>query len=503
MNITTRFLKIAVLGGLLTLHGCRDYLDVAPQGDITEDQIRNDPAAAEALVLGAYNSLWDEGLHGNAFMAMTDIASDDGDKGSSPADGQNTFGLIDNLQPTANIGQFNSMWSASYRAIARANQAITRVPLSPAEEAERNRLLGEVRFLRAYYYFNLVRFFGGVPLVDRVPLPQEANNDEFQTRASAEAIYNFLIEDLEFALANVGDKGAVQTGRVTRGAAAGLRAKVALYRQDYQRAFDLTSAIIAGEYGSYGLLPNYEDIWREVGENSSESLFEVQTGTNTACNGAINLYVIFQGVRAGGARGWRDLGFGFNNPSESLVAAYEAGDVRPESTIIFINPPPQGTVLWDGFRIPSRDSVENDRYNYKVYHSRTAESNCGNPNRLPKNLRILRYGDILLIHAEAAFALDNTGAALNDINQLRERAGLEPLAVVTREAIWQERRVEMAMEHDRFFDIVRQEAVQPGRAVAAYAQQGKTFVVGKNELFPIPAQQIQLSDGRLTQNPGY
>lgn len=155
-------------------------------------------------------------------------------------------------------------------------------------------------------------------------------------------------------------------------------------------------------------------------------------------------------------------------------------------------------MLWDGFRIPSRDSVENDRYNYKAYHSRTAEKNCGNPDFLPKNYRIMRLGEVLLMHAEAAFELGNSAAALSDINQLRERAGLEPLAALNRESIWQERQVELAMEHDRFFDLVRQ-----GRAQEAFAAQGKTFVPGINEVFPIPQQQIQLSGNRLTQNPGY
>ena len=122
---------------------------------------------------------------------------------------------------------------------------------------------------------------------------------------------------------------------------------------------------------------------------------------------------------------------------------------------------------------------------------------------MPKNLRILRLGEILLIHAEAALATNNSAAALTDINRLRTRAGLTALTAVTQTAIWHERRVELAMEHDRFFDLVRQEDVQAGRAVQAFAAHGKTFTKGKNEVFPIPQVQIQLSGGVLTQNPGY
>lgn len=283
----------------------------------------------------------------------------------------------------------------------------------------------------------------------------------------------------------------------------GLLAKVWLYRQDYQRALNLSDSIVAGHAGPYDLLPSYENIWREAGNNSVESLFEVQTGVNTACNAAIALYSVSQGPRAGGKRGWADLGFGFGTPSQSLLGEYEPGDRRLAATIIFINPPPLGTRLWDGYRVPSRDSVENDRYNYKAYHSRTAERNCGVNDRLPKNLRILRYGEVLLIHAEAAFALGQPGVALTDINRLRLRAGLPGLTAITREAIWHERRLELALEHDRFFDLVRQEAVQPGRAVEAFAAHGKTFTRNKNEVFPIPSTQIQLSGGALMQNPGY
>src|SRR5699024_10243121 len=122
----------------------------------------------------------------------------------------------------------------------------------------------------------------------------------------------------------------------------------------------------------------------------------------------------------------------------------------------------------------------------------TAEENCGNTGRLPKNLRILRYAEILLIHAEAAYALDDPESALTDINQLRVRANLAPLELgeLTREAIWHERRVELGMEHDRFFDLVRQEKIQPGRAVDAFAEHGKTWVKNRHEVFPIPEQQI-------------
>lgn len=502
-HINYNIAAVVILLSSILLSACKKFLDVNPQGSITEEEIRTNPNAAGDLVTGVYNIMWDGAIHGFSYVGMTNIASDDADKGSSPDDGANSFGTLDNLTMDAQVSQLDDIWAGHYRAIARANQALDKLPASPLEATAKAALEGEARFLRAYFYFNLVRFYGGVPLIDRVPAVEEANNPAFQTRASKEAIYSFIISDLQFAMENLPIKGASQVGRANKGSATGMLAKVYMYQQNWQRVYNLTDSLVTGKAGVYDLLPVYENIWREVGANSVESVFEVQTGVNSACNAAIDIYSLCQGPRAGGLRGWSDLGFGFGTPSEALLNSYEPNDLRREATIMTINPSPKGTVLWDGYRVPSQDSVENSRYNYKAYHSRTAEKFCGDAGRLPKNLRILRYGDILLMHAESAFALANNAAALADINRLRDRAGLGDLTTITRQAIWKERRIELAMEHDRFFDMVRQEAVSPGAAVAAFQAHGKTFTKNKNEVFPIPANQIALSGGLLTQNPGY
>ncbi|WP_245901719.1 RagB/SusD family nutrient uptake outer membrane protein [Chitinophaga ginsengisoli] len=481
---------------------CSNYLDVRPQGQLDQEASALDPATAQKLVVGVYNTMWEGDMHGFAYVQMTNIASDDADKGSNPTDDSPNSGALDNLTMDASVNTLNSIWRLFFLGVSRANQALASLDASTLDATMKNQLMGEVRFLRAYFYFDLIRFFGGVPKIDRVITPQEANSAAFQTKASVDEIYALIIGDLEYALANVATKGAPNSadGRVSKGAAAGMLAKVMLYRQNWQRAFSLTDSIITQKVGTYGLLDDYFEIWREAGANSKESLFEVQTGINSACEAAIANYAECQAPRAGGKFGWADLGWGFGTPSQSLVDEYDDGDRREAATIIFINP--NGTFLWDGFRVPGRDSVENARYNYKSYHSQTAESNCGNRGRLPKNLRILRYGEILLIHAEAALALGNPGAAITDINALHPRAGLGPVGSVTRESIWHERRVELAMEHDRFFDLIRQDALSPGRAAAAFAAHGKTFAA-KNKVFPIPQRQIDLGGGNLKQNDGY
>jgi hypothetical protein len=482
----------------------KSFLDVKPQGVITEETAANDPNIARTLVTGVYNQLYQGGfgddIHGILFCMATDVASDDADKGSTPTDQAPEAVGFDNFTSDLNSNNFyvNRLWRGHYNGISAANQALDKLEKSTFDHVTKRTLIGEVKFIRAYLYFNLVRLFGGVPKVLRVPTSlDDANSDEFQKRASKDSIYAAIIDDLQYGVDSLPLKGQQGTdvGRANKGAAESLLAKVYLYQKNYQKAFDLSKDVINSN--KYSLLTDYNLIFRKAYDNSSESVFEIQTGVDANCNSAVPFYVVAQGPRAGGRGGWADLGFGLNTPSADLVNAYEPGDVRKNATIIFIQP--NGTVLWDGFRIPGRDSVENDRYNYKAYFGRLVEPYCAsrNTDHLPKNVKIIRYSEVLLINAEAAVQL-NRPDALSDVNQVRVRAGLSPVGAVTIQTVWQERRVELAMEQDRFFDIVRQ-----GRAAQLLTALGKSFVVGKNEVFPIPQPQIDLSGGKLTQNPGY
>jgi hypothetical protein len=231
-------------------------------------------------------------------------------------------------------------------------------------------------------------------------------------------------------------------------------------------------------------------IWREAGEFSAESIWEINAIAENPPKG-IQQYTEVQGMRGTGAG---DLGWGFNTPSQDLVNAYEPGDKRKTATIIF-----SGATLWDGFVTSS--SLPNPYYNYKAYVSRTAESyfDRGQSN---KNLRVCRYGEILLIKAEVENELNDTTASKNALNQLRQRAGLGPVDAISknsmRDKVYKERRVEMAFEHDRMFDLHR-----TGRAAAVLQALGKPYVSPKHDLFPIPQRQVDLSGNRITQNPGY
>jgi hypothetical protein len=509
---TFKYIKLIFLFAIPVLTGCsKKFLEVTPQGQLTQDQALQDPNAASELVGGVYNTLYfggfDKNTVGFEWVMVTDVASDDGDKGSTSSDFDvNGAGDIDNFRSDANNGIFNNLWLGYYTGIARANLAIDILNKSTFDSTTRNRLLGEVRFIRGMYYFNLVRCFGGVPKILRYPEPSELNEDEFQTRATVADIYSVIIDDLQYGVDHLPLKGDANTqvGRANKGAAEAFLAKVYLYQKNWQKTFDLTKDIINSNL--YSLVPDYNLIFRQNpvngigGNNNTESIFEVQTAPSPSEGAASPLFSNGQGPRA--VKGWNDLGFGFNTPTADLAAAYETGDTRKNATIIFINPTAAvstGTVLWDGYRIPSQDSVVNQRYNYKAYHSPIAESaqQSGNKDKKPKNIRLMRFSEVLLMYAEAAANLGNESEATDKLNMVRERATLGDVTG-TIENIWKERRVELAMEEDRFFDLVRQ-----GRAGQVLRAHGKNFMDGKNEVFPIPQAQRDLSGGRLSQNNLY
>jgi starch-binding outer membrane protein, SusD/RagB family len=505
MKKTFNILGIATALLVFTVTSCNeDFLDIPVQGGLTTEL---DPNLAPKLVTGVYNSLlqgdsWGNGdVHGLAFVSVTNIMSDDADKGSTPSDQAVPIGDLDNFTTNPTNKFAETLWSGHYNSIGSANQALAALAKANLPDDQKNRLIAEVRFIRAYLYFNLVRMFGGVPLVLRVPLDAaDANSDPaFRTRASKEETYNSIVSDLEFAALNLPLRSAAVPGHATRGAAQSLLAKVQMYRGEWQQVFELTEEVINSQ--QYDLLEDYGMIWRQAGDNSIESIFEIQTGKFNNDNLKVNNYTAPQGPRSGGKGGWDDLGWGFNNPSLSLISAYEEGDLRRDATIIFIDNSGthKGTVLWDGYRVPSSDSVQNLYYNYKAYTSRLKETFARPEDKdRPKNIKILRYADVLLMNAEAGVRL-GLGDPAGRINLLRERAGLDEKATVTLEDVLRERRVELAMEHDRFWDLVRQ-----GTAEEAMHAAGKTnFVAGKHEVLPIPNSQILLSGDKLKQNDGY
>ncbi|WP_192348468.1 RagB/SusD family nutrient uptake outer membrane protein [Algoriphagus sp. Y33] len=487
--------KIAAvaLGILMSvgLMSCEDYLDKAPKAELTSENFFQDELQATQAVNAIYAHLRSFNVHVFSYIGITDIASDDADKGSVPGDA----GFLQDINDftfDANNSAVNGIWSGYFQGIFRTNQVIVNVPEIDMDEELKTRLIGEARFLRAYFYFFLVRTYGDLPLIDR-PL----NPDEYtQSRVSKEQIYEFIEEDLSFAAANLPEKSeypASELGRATTGAAKSFLAKAHLFQNDYQEAFDLAQEVISS--GEYDLYPDYEGIFRREGEHSSESIFEVSTVALEAGGGGSQFNEV-QGIRGDPNNGW-----GFNSPSDDLMAAYEQNDPRLMATIIN-----------DGDTLPSGEVVagdpnmgENARFSRKAWLPERPPSGFGNSGA---NIRLFRYADLLLIAAEAANEIGNPSQALEYVNLVRERArqgddSVLPDLTITdqaslRAAIWHERRVELAMEQHRYFDLVRQEQAQE-----VFAALGITWTPGKHEVYPIPQSEIDISGGSITQNPGY
>lgn len=474
---------------LLAATSCQDVLDREPKVDFTLENFFKTEEHAILATNAVYNQLRNWEVHVFSYMGMTDIISDDSDKGSIPADAFFLQELDDFTYSTGNIAPL-SVWNGYYTGIFRANLAIANIPDIEMDAALKERLIAENRFLRGYLYFNLVRWFGGVPLITE-PFPA----DFIIPRATEDEVYTQIIADLEAAAESLPKRSgyaAADMGRATSGAAKGMLAKVYLTRKDFVKAAQLADEVITS--GEYALYPRYDEIFTRAGENSRESLFEVQT-TDFVEGGGGSQYNEVQGVR-----GTPNLGWGFNRPSDDLVAAYEPGDPRREATILYV-----GEVLPDGSAIiEDNPAVVGERYNQKAWVPQPVGGNGNGPG----NIRILRFADVLLIGAEAHNENNNPTTALNYLNQVRARARgtsttLLPNVNTTdkdllRQRIWRERRVELALEQQRWFDLVRQ-----GNAASIMQALGKSFQANKHELFPIPQQEVDLSAGALTQNPGW
>lgn len=489
-----------VLLSVTILSACEDFLEREPLGRYTTETYPT--GGLTQFVYGMYSELRTGGVHGFPFVGIFSITSDDSDKGSTPADAPAQIEL-DNFTVLPTNGLLNTFYTGHYNAINKANvvlnEADSALSVGAISEEDFNLSTAEARFVRGYLYFNLVRTFGGVPLVDALVTDQGEFNIP---RASEAEIYSLIVSDLQFAATHLPvEWDAAFVGRPEQTAAQGLLAKVYAYQEDWALALESAQQVINS--GQHDLNTPYATIFTEAGENSSESLFEIQNLRNESYNFPSD-YARVQGVRGSGQ--W-DFGWGFNSPSTELVDAYEPGDPREDATILYAGETtPYGETLPEALPV---GSLPNERYNQKVYTNPTYRIAANNRQGDWVNIRILRYADVVLIAAEAANELGETDLALQYLEMVRARARGGNAAILPeiterdqaalRDLIRHERRIELALEHERFFDLVRW-----GIAAEVLHAAGKTnFVEGKHEVMPIPQPEIDRSNGVLTQNPGY
>lgn len=476
----------------------KDFLEKSPIVGTTEENFYRTEADAIAAVNAAYATLQFQLSPGGHFRWFWgDIMSDDSEKGGSGDNDVNALLQLETFKGPANTDLLEGEWSADYEGIYRANVVLEKVPAIEMDADLKARILGEARFIRAWNYYNLVTMFGGVPLADHVLAPSEYN----MPRATAQQIWDLVESDLVAASATLWKRSeypAADLGRITQGSAQALLVKTYLWREKWAEAKATAEAIINSS--EYQLVANYADIFTQYGENNSESVFEIQYmnasggnwGKNNANEGSFtNVFTRARGQFAG---------YGFNIPTQDFVDEFFAEgfeDPRLASTVFRV-----GEEMGDRgtFTIDATGGIPYIYYPKKYFNDKSEDAPFGDPNpNGGSNDRVIRYSDVLLMHAEAAYHMGDEAAARTSVNEVRSRVGIPAISFSGADllkAIYHERRVELGLEAHRFFDLVR-----TGQAPEVLG--GLGFVAGTHELFPIPQSQIQATNGALAQNPGY
>ncbi len=484
INVFNSFLLSALLltGGLVSLQSCNDeWLDLKPEGRPVLDEAS--VGGYEALAFGLYSGLRTQsGVSDFSYVWTHCIRADDNEKGSTSSDAATDEGVFDKFRYVATNGHIASAWNGPYKIIYDANELINAAEASTDKTEPTKINIAEAKAIRAYCYFQLRRDFGEVPInLKTIDVPQ----DEIAAKKTIAEVDAQIIKDLTEAEAVLPAQWqSAYLGRATKGMANTLLAKLYLYQGNYAKALELSEKVINS--GVYQLNASYDAEFTKDGNNSKESIFEVQKTYDYPTKYSNNFYES-QGVRGTGT--W-DLGWGFNVPSQGLVDAYEAGDLRKKTTIMESGKPD----IYGGPTLPDSPPLAQKYWNGKAYTYPAERLKYAQNKNHWENIKMLRYADVILMAAESAMQTGNAAKANTYINMIRSRAGL-PNTAATLAKIKHERRIEFAMEFERFYDLVRW-----GDAVTVLAAKGYQ---DKNKYFPIPQSAIDKSQGVLKQNPNY
>jgi len=485
-NLKITYIFIA----LFIMASCSDdFVDVASNNENSEDYFNSEQDYQDALI-SAYDLL--QSTYFNVMLG--EIASDNTLAGGENANDVPGIQEVDDMIHTPINQQVRDIWKLMYAGINRANYIMEFK--DKTDFPGKAGVIAQTRFLRAYYYFELVKWFGDVPFAvdQRIQF-----GDQFSIgRTPKTEIYAQLEQDLIFAADNLPYVQS-QTGRVTKGAAQALLGKVYLFQDKFPEAAVVLEDLI--DNGPYDLLSDYSTMFENDNENNIESVFEVQytdlEGAGFGCFQCSegNIAVGFNGIRNYNGPLF-ESGFSFNVPTQEVVDEFEEGDLRLETAILDIDAWAAETGATFG------TGNEHTGYFNRKYISRQGDANIGDANLTnPNNYRAIRFADVLLMAAEALNRgnISDSRAEMY-LNRVRERAfgnsdnNVSATGAALTDAIYHERRVELVGEGHHFFDLVR-----TGRAAAEI----DGFQAGKHELFPIPLIEIQLAGNQWAQNPGY
>lgn len=464
-----------VVSAMVMVSCADDFLEPAPISFIGGESFFASEDELNTWVISMYDAIQGDPStssnvnHGIQYeFQLTEMRSDN--TRTKAQEGQNA--QFENYTVQATNGVVLDYYKSYYNVIFRANVVLANIDV--ATDANRNAIEGEAKFVRAYAYFNLVRLFGAIPLIDRVITPEDS--DFSFTRAAESDVYNLIISDLQTAAANLDNS---QKNRASKAAAETLLAKVYLRQGNYSEAKTLLSSVIAS--GDYSLESDFKDIF--YNESNNEVIFSIGfVGDNANDSQGFSAEMLNAVGRTSG------INYVTDEAREALNAL--GGNRTQYSYRVDISQPTQFQVvkyLPDGDENLGIEPTSND------------------PTLAGNDWIVLRYADVLLLYVEAELAGGETtgdATAVSYFQAVRNRAGLvDPVSSVTKQALLDERRVELAFENHRFFDLDRFGVAENVLGNFA-ADNGYQFSVS-DLLLPIPESEIGLSKGVMTQNPGY
>lgn len=487
-----RKIYLILLGALLFSSCGKDFLELNPISSASVNIFYKTPADIENAVIASYASLRGGGGswtgYGGLISYYGDMHSDIANTFlTTDSRGLTTFEIT--AQPGNNDGHLYPFWTSSYAGILRCNIVMNRIGSVKMDETLASQRVGEVKFIRALYYFTLVRLFGDVPLV----LNEVSIDEAYKIgRTPSSEVYKAIIQDLKDAIEVLPAKDAYlakDMGRATKGAAQALLGKVYLTIKDYANAKTYLETVITS--GKYNLVADYAKIYGPENENNIESIFEIQYkggGTGTGSR-FVNDYGPRNSaaVVVGNGEGW-----GRNRPNVTMIASYEQGDARKAVSVAesYINA--KGATVAEPYTkkylFPTSQTVAEDSH---------------------VNYIILRYADVMLMYAEVLNALNNgpTADAYKMINDVRNRAKLNPLSGLDKNsfalAVEKERKVELAFEGHRWFDLVRTNRAITVLTEFFAAEKVGYKIVEYQLIMPIPQQVIDNNPGVIKQNPNW
>jgi starch-binding outer membrane protein, SusD/RagB family len=490
--------KLTTGAWLLTLGllgGCGEkFLEETPTEQITDTNFYRTADDAIQATNAAYGELITAGQYNAALWGLGDIGADISTTGGGGGGDGIEYQQLDFYNiPTTNLVA-SRLWGSCYVGIGRANIVLQKVPAMSIDPAIQKRCIGEAQFLRAKYYFDLVRAYGDVPLQTVPPDPQAAL---VTPRTPAAQVYAQIEKDLIDAIGNLPPSyGGDDLGRATKWAATGLLAKVYLTENKMAEAATRAREVISGS--GKAMWDNYADNFKVANENGKESLFEAQfiSGRNQYTQNGPG----FSGNEFFGPRGQGIVpqgGYGFNIPEADFVAGYEAGDLRRDATIW-----KPGDVYPDGRTQPASLPGSPNGYGCKKWFVGKVNTNIWDSEL---NIPVMRLAEVYLILAEAAGPSPEGFEALNKVRRrafglpigtasARDLSGLSGDAY--KQAVWRERKYELAFEMDRWFDMKRTGELLTSPQLRAKGI--KPF----NVVLPIPQSELDVNPG-LRQNPGY